>query len=170
MHSVRQVADYFLVRADEWSWRLGHLKLQELCYYAQGFYLAFRREPLFREPLRAWAYGPVSRELRDRFRDARGPLDVPADFDGDEFTPEEREFLDIVLERFVEYPAIELARMTRREAPWRDAWERLKHSRDDIITDESLIEWFRPRFAEIDTAEAPPPPSEELVRRVLAGA
>ena len=168
--TVHRVADYFLVRAEEWGQRLGHLKLQKLCYYAQGFHLAFRREPLFREPLRAWAYGPVVRELWDDHRYARGPLPVPEALDEGAFTPEQRKFLDSVLDRFVEYPAIELARRTHREAPWRDAYERRKHSRDDVITHESLREWFRPRFAELDTAEAPPPPSEELARKVLAKA
>ena len=164
--TVHQVADYFLTR----SATLTHMKLQKLCYYAQGFYLAFRREPLFREPLRAWAYGPVVRELWDRFRYARGHLAPPEDFDEEAFTPEQRKFLGIVWARFGEYPAIELSRMTHEEAPWRDAYARLKRTRDDVITHESLIEWFGPRFVELDTAEAPAPPSKELFERVLAGA
>ena len=161
--TVHQVADYFLTR----SGPLTHMKLQKLCYYAQGFYLAFRREPLFGEPLRAWAYGPVVRELWDRFRYTRSFLDIPEDSGAEAFTPEQRKFLGIVLARFGEYPAIELSRMTHEEAPWRDAYERRKHSWDDVITHESLIEWFGPRFVELDTAEAPAPPSEELVRQVL---
>ena len=165
--TVHRVADYFLVRVGEWGQRLGHLKLQKLCYYAQGFYLAFRREPLFREPLRAWAYGPVVRELWDAHRYARGPLPVPEDFGDEALTPGQRKFLDIVLDRFVEYSGTQLSRFTHEEPPWRDAYERLKHGGDDIITNDSLREWFRPLIADLDTAEAPPPPSDELARTVF---
>ena len=163
--TVHRVADYFLTRGAP----LTHMKLQKLCYYAQGFYLAFRREPLFREPLRAWAYGPVVRELWDRFRYTRSFLDAPEDSSAEAFTPEQRKFLDIVFARFVEYSGAQLSRFTHEEPPWRDAYERLKHGGGDIITNESLREWFRPLIAELDTAEeAPPPPSDEAVRQVLA--
>ena len=171
MLAVLQVADCFLAQAkEEWGQRQGHPKLQKLCYCAQGFHLAFRREPLFREQLRAWAKGPVVRELRDDHHHARGPLPAPEDYDARALAPKERRFLDIVLERFVEYSGTELSRFTHKEAPWQGTYERLKHSKSDVITHKSLIERFSPWPAELDTDEAQPPPSEEQVRRTPTNA
>ena len=171
MLAVRQIADCFLAQAkEEWGQRQGHPKLQKLCYCEQGFCLAFRREPRFREQLRAWAKGPVVRELRDDHRHARGPLPAPEDCDAGALEPEKRRFLDIVLERFVEYSGAELSRFTHKEAPWQDAYERLKHGKSDVITHESLIEWFSPWPAELDTDEVQPPPSEGPGRLAPANA
>ena len=168
MLSVHQVADYLLVRASEQGRPLDHVKVQRLCYFVQGFYLAFRDQPLFGEPLRAWDDGPVTRELSDRFGNVSGPVPVPDDFNAGSLTPEHREFLDMVVYRFGDHPSTELARMTRADDPWRDAYNRSKHGRGDIITHESLADWFRPWLHELDTREAPPPPSDELVERALA--
>ena len=168
--AVLQVADYFLVQAEERGQRLGHLKLQKLCYYAQGFYLAFRREPLFRERLRAWAYGPVVRELWDVHRYARGPIAAPEDYDAEALSPGERRFLDIVLERFWQYSGTDLSRFSQGEAPWRDAYERLRHGGGDVIAHGSLTEWFGPLLAELGTDEAGPPPGGNPVRLAPANA
>ena len=170
MLAVLQVAEYFLVQAEERGQRLGHLKLQKLCYYAQGFYLAFRREPLFREPLRAWAYGPVVRELWDVYRYAQGPIAAPEGYDAEALSPGERRFLDIVLERLWQYSGTDLSQFTHEEAPWRDAYKRLKDGEGDVITHESLTEWFSPLLAALGTDEASPPPGENLVRQVPANA
>src|SRR5688500_5047510 len=36
------------------------VKLQKLLYYAQGWLLAWYREPLFTDAVEAWAWGPAS--------------------------------------------------------------------------------------------------------------
>ena len=68
MSTVRDVADYMLQRADEDSMRVTHLKLQKLCYYAQGYSLALLSRPMFEEPIEAWEHGPVVRELYDTYK------------------------------------------------------------------------------------------------------
>ena len=165
MLTVHQAADYLVAQAAEHGDRLDHVKLQRLCYFAQGFHLALWGQRLFGEQLRAWAYGPVTSELRDRFGDLRGPLPLPADRTHESLTTEQRSFLDIVLARFREYPGPELSRMTQHDAPWREAYANLKHGQGDAISDESLVDWFRPWLHELDTSEAPPPPTEERVRQ-----
>ena len=42
------------------------MKLYKLCYFSQGWKLAWTGCPLFQEPLQAWANGPIPVALRDR--------------------------------------------------------------------------------------------------------
>ena len=44
------------------------LKLQKLVYYAQAWSLVWDEEPLFPDPIEAWANGPVVYELYKRHR------------------------------------------------------------------------------------------------------
>ncbi len=60
-YRAKEVADYSLgsVEPDSGD-NLSNLKLQKLVAYAQGFHLAMKDgEPLFDEPIEAWAHGPV---------------------------------------------------------------------------------------------------------------
>lgn len=41
------------------------MQLQKLCYFAHGWSLAISGEPLIADPVEAWAYGPVYRDLYD---------------------------------------------------------------------------------------------------------
>lgn len=43
-----------------------NLKLMKLCYFAQGWHLAWSGRPLFTDELQAWKHGPVSRALWDK--------------------------------------------------------------------------------------------------------
>jgi uncharacterized phage-associated protein len=97
------------------------MKLQKLCYYAQGYLLAQGRE-LFPEDFQAWQHGPVIPGLYNRYRDFgwRGISDDmefnDAELDGDVA----REVSDIVT-AYGRYDGAALSTMTHREAPWMDA-------------------------------------------------
>jgi uncharacterized phage-associated protein len=74
MLSIDQVADHILM-ADP-TGGLANRDLQKLLYYVQGFYLAKTGEPLFRESLNAWKFGPVNSGIFHRFRDL-GYISIP---------------------------------------------------------------------------------------------
>lgn len=65
MASVFDVARYIL----EKQGKMSTMKLQKLCYYSQAWSLVWDDQPLFDEEFRAWANGPVCREL---FRETQG--------------------------------------------------------------------------------------------------
>ena len=65
MLTARQVADYFLARADEAGEPLSLGELQTLCFYAQGFHLGVWAEPLFGDDVLASEDGPVIRRLEE---------------------------------------------------------------------------------------------------------
>ena len=64
MASVFDVAKYVL----EHTGQITTMKLQKLVYYCQAWSLAWDGKPLFPEEFRAWANGPVCKELYERHR------------------------------------------------------------------------------------------------------
>jgi uncharacterized phage-associated protein len=103
---------------------LSPLRLQKLLYYAQGWSLANRGEPLFPERIEAWAHGPVVPDVWQAFR-RYGYQSIPAEegaaLADDALTDEEREFIVEVWEAYKAYSATSLRSMTHRERPWLDA-------------------------------------------------
>lgn len=61
MLTANDIAKYFLALSnnEESGELISNLKLQKLLHYAQGFYLALYDQPLFHEPIEAWAHGAV---------------------------------------------------------------------------------------------------------------
>ena len=70
--SVDDVAAYILSRKGPMS----AMKLQKLVYYCQAWSLVWDDAPLFREPIEAWANGPVCPPLWERHR-GRFELSAP---------------------------------------------------------------------------------------------
>jgi uncharacterized phage-associated protein len=142
MVSVHDVARYFLSLADEEAGDLlSNLKLQKLCYYAQGFRLALSGEPLYQEPIEAWTHGPVIPELYHAYKHhGSGAIELPTGFDVSILPADVRELLDEVYEVYGQYSAWKLRNMTHDEAPWMQAYQRGPSS---VISTASLQEFFK---------------------------
>ena len=145
-----EVAHYFLSLTDEEAGDLiSNLKLQKLLYYAQGFHLAIFGEPLFPEPLEAWAHGPVVVDVYHHYKEFGGSFIPPEDTDFSIFDKITRDFLNDIYSTFGQYSAWKLREMTHDEPPWANAYD------EDIpgstISHESLVDYFS-QFVE-DTDE-----------------
>ncbi len=121
-----EVAKYFLrlaqAEADEPE-PITHLRLQKLLYYAQGWSLAFRGDPLFRGRLEAWQHGPVAPDAYQHFR-GFGNQPIPwAPFVADRTTmsEEDRALIESVWQSYKVYSAPKLRQMTHQEKPWLQA-------------------------------------------------
>ena len=121
MSTAHDTAAYFIWRASEDGNLITHLKLQKLCYYAQGYALALMGEAMFAEPIEAWEHGPVVRVLYDEYKQFRRspipPGDEPA-----EIEPWRTRILEMVHQRFGWMSAWELRNRTHAEVPWRESW------------------------------------------------
>ena len=160
MDSLEGIARYFLQRSAERGEHLRMMKLQKLCYYAQGFHLALTDDPLFVEDFHAQPFGPVCRELYHEYSDA-GPQPIAVPMAEHGLSSHTQEFLDIVLDRFEGYPGIVMSDLTHNEAPWQDAKARMKEGADSLITKDSLMAWFGPRIWQLSIEESPPPATDE---------
>lgn len=145
MYNVNDIANYFLSLVDhEAEDCISNLKLQKLCYYAQGFYLAMNGERLFNETLQAWQHGPVVPVLYRKYKNYGSNCLMPdSDFHIDSLPEDIRSFLDEIYAEYGQYSAWRLREMTHVEEPWLSSYNKHK---DDEIPDETMKEFFKNRL------------------------
>jgi uncharacterized phage-associated protein len=144
-YSVDQIASYFRTRTNAEDNDVSNLKLQKLCYYAQGLLTAMRNgEPLFHEEIEAWDHGPVVPVLYHKYKEyGSQPIPPLNDFESEKIDPKDREALDDIYEYYAQYSPWRLRNMTHEEKPWNDAYKG-----DRKISVESLLEYFRSQIDE----------------------
>lgn len=147
MTTVFDVANYFLSLVDhDADDCISNLKLQKLCYYAQGFYMAQHNgERLFNADLQAWQHGPVIPELYHKYKGFHSDCLLPdSDFNPESIPEPVRELLDDVYQEYGQYSAWRLRDMTHEETPWRSSYNR---TNNDIIPDDVMTSFFKTRLA-----------------------
>jgi len=139
--SAHDVARYFLALTDQdESESISHLKLQKLCYYAQGFHLALYGDALFPEEIEAWQHGPVVPKLWYVYQNyGSGQIPKPDDLDFEIYDSDQRELLNEVYEIYGQFSAWKLRNMTHDEPPWAEAWAKGPNT---PISHESMKEYF----------------------------
>jgi uncharacterized phage-associated protein len=147
MASAHDVAAYILGEKGSMStW-----KLQKLVYYAQAWHLAWEDEPLFAEPIQAWANGPVVRALYNvhsgRFTVGEWPRG-----DASTLSKEERETIDAVLGSYGTLTGRQLSHLTHAEDPWREAREGLSPTARStrVIETETMQQFYSALDADED--------------------
>ena len=130
----RAVANLLLDLADELGLSLTHMSLHKIAFFAHGWRLAQRDEPLIRQQFEAWNYGPVLRSVYDAFKPAgrarittraRGfdPVTREPFIVWVEFPPDERAFLRAILAAYGRYSAEKLSDLTHlRGGAWHQVW------------------------------------------------
>jgi uncharacterized phage-associated protein len=74
-YKALEVANYFLDLAKRDKKPISPMKLQKLVYFAHGWNLALRNEPLLLERVEAWDYGPVIPAVYHAFKECgRGEI------------------------------------------------------------------------------------------------
>lgn len=96
------------------------MKLQKLVYYCQAWSLVWDDEPLFSEPIEAWANGPVVKQL---FAYHRGMYQLSAVHIGnpDLLNKEQKDTVDAILEYYGTKKSQDLIDLTHMEEPWKNA-------------------------------------------------
>ena len=140
MATVHDVAAYILSKQGEMT----AMKLEKLVYYSQAWHVVWESEPLFAEPIEAWANGPVCPAL---YRTHRGSFKVSEWPEGDAkaLTDVQRANIDLVIGHYGEIPAWQLSEMTHREAPWKDARGDLTPGQrgHEVITVKAMDEYYQ---------------------------
>lgn len=96
-------------------------KIQKLCYYAQAWCYALKGYQLEDTDYQAWAQGPVSPALWERFK-AFGddPIRMKG-FLNFEVSPEDEQLLEDVWDTYGDNTGNALEALTHRELPWLEA-------------------------------------------------
>ena len=162
MTSVHDVASYLIAQADKDGNLITHLKLQKLCYYAQGYSLALMAEPMFSEPIEAWEQGPIVRTLHDEYQQYRG-TSIPAADEAPEIEPWRARILDMINQRFGWMSLWELRNRTHSELPWQEAW--CLEGPDAELDHDAMRDFFRASFR--GQRVHPPPVDKATVLQML---
>jgi len=139
MANVFDVAKYTLEKQGS----MATMKLQKLVYYSQAWSLVWDEKPIFPEYIKAWASGPVIRELYNLHK---GKFMISRLKKGnvDNLKLEEKETIDAVLKFYGDKPAQWLGDLTHMENPWRDARQEFSPGQncDKEITLASMCEYY----------------------------
>ena len=129
------------------------MKLYKLCYFSQGWKLAWTGCRLFQEPLQAWANGPVPVALRDRSKPGG---------DATNLTDTELHTVESVVDFYGDKDSIELSRLSRGKA-WKEARRNLP---DNARSQEILsVTTMREEFTDLlhSTPNVPSSPPRALI-------
>ena len=118
MPDVFDVAKYILKKKGSMTtW-----KLQKLVYYCQAWSVVWDEEPIFDEPIEAWANGPVVRAL---FNIHQGNFKISSDDlpkgNPEELDKKQKETIDAVIRDYGDYNSQYLSDLTHMESPWLEA-------------------------------------------------
>ena len=143
MPTALEVASWIVRHAHEQGDEITQLKLQKLCYYAQGYHLAIHGTPLFADPIEAWDMGPVIYALRREYGRHKGlPIPQP-----DEAVPDALELRTVAIlaatyREFRHASGSTLVSKTHREHPWLAA-------REDGANGEISLPHMRSHFTQV---------------------
>lgn len=161
-HDAKAVANYFLDLAGGTGHKLTPLKIQKLVYYAHGWHLALKKEPLLDERVEAWKFGPVIPSLYHEFKIyGSNPIEHKAVevslVDGDVYqhehsindscSLEEVGFTEKLLKRIWEvyknHSGLQLSELTHQPGT---PWDRARTAYGDVKNADIPDEWIREYF------------------------
>ena len=133
------IANYFLAAPDlEAGEGVSNLKLQKLCYYAQGLHLAVFDVPLFPESIEAWAHGPGVPSLYHKFKGHGAyPIPAPDELDLSGLSADSQDLLGEVWEAYGQFSAWKLRDMSHETPPWKDC------AAGAVITTSAMKAYFK---------------------------
>lgn len=137
--TIFDVATFFLSIADRKEADITNMKLQKLCYYAQGVYLAVTDgEPLFDNEFLHWEHGPVCKELWQKYTHyGSNVIPEPSEDTAYKFTEKQIEILNDVYSYFGQFSAWKLRNMTHNETPW------INTNNNEIIPKDMIKTYFK---------------------------
>lgn len=124
--TAQDIANYFLsLPNEEVGDSISNLKLQKLCYYAQGFHLAITGKPLFDDDIEAWQHGPVIPSLYRAYKKF-GSSGIPQveKLNLDLYPAKTAELLNEIYKVYGQFSAWKLREITHDEPPWKEAFEK----------------------------------------------
>lgn len=143
MTSVVDVAKFLL---DE-SARIGvpemsTMKLQKICYFAQGWHLAVNDgKPLFKEDFHSWKYGPVSQELYKLHRGEPSVTTESVHFVQivPNLTEYQKDFLKKIFKTYMPYTGLQLGDISHTHKAWEEAGGgKIHNAKDNLMHKDSI--------------------------------
>ncbi len=151
VYPAKAIANYFLDLAHQKGQVLTLMKLLKLVYYANGWHLAIKGQPLIEEPVEAWPYGPVIASIYHEFKEFgdqeltrfaanRSPEEIKRDPSTKPWIKAEDEYTKCLLHKIWDvygcYSGTQLSNLTHQQGtPWDRTW----NGREDSSTNSCKI-------------------------------
>lgn len=156
IYSVLDVSRYIINYSNAKEYGISNLKLQKILYLVQAYFLIETGFPCFKEKIEAWDFGPV---VPVAYREFKGfaSTDIPTvnsyfvfdendiwntkciEFNKDCINDKDKVLINKVVDRFSEYSATDLVKLTQHQTPW---METIASSQNNEITKESILKYF----------------------------
>jgi uncharacterized phage-associated protein len=146
IYNALTVAKYVVAKCNEQGYTISNLKLQKVLYFIQAQFLVATGEPCFSDNIEAWDFGPVIPKVYYWYL-AYGSASIPYLYENYScpFTSSfHKKMVDKMIEKCGKYSSATLVQITTQQTPWKNAWEKYKHSeRIEIISHKSLTDYFK---------------------------
>ena len=152
-HDARSVANEMLRRARDANSPVTHLKVMKLVYFSHAWMLGLYHEPLQVQPVEAWRYGPVVRDVYRSLRRYGGePINRPISIADEEYSPTQKDIMDQVWKVYGKYTARQLSAITHAPGtPWHQVWHQWGKS---AVIPDPMIEAYYSDLYEQSTRES----------------
>lgn len=158
MYQVLDICRYVINYSNERNYGVSNLKLQKILYFIQAYFLinSENKEPCFAERIEAWDLGPVVPEAYREYKQY-GSGDIPSittyfqfkagnswepervEYEGSLVADKDCKLINEVVDKFADYAASDLVKLTHNQAPWKDAYAR---SQNNEITIRAIRDYF----------------------------
>ena len=130
-HDARSVANEIIRHAQEEEKSVTPLQVKKLVYYCHAWMLGLYGQPLLRQPIEAWQYGPVVRDIYvSLYRYGSNPIEREIDQPDEKYTELETDLISQVWEKYGHLTGFQLSERTHRiGTPWYKVWHRRWHTR-----------------------------------------
>ena len=125
---ARHVVNHLLQRAQEVEQIVTPLQMIKLVYFCHGWQLGINHEPLIRQDVEAWRYGPVIRDVYRSLKKYRGkpitsPIQVLPPWQRPNFSETQCNVMNEVFAKYRQFSGLQLSTFTHYEGtPWHTIW------------------------------------------------
>ena len=155
-YNVIDVCRHIINYSNDKDYGVSNLKLQKLLYFIQAYFLITKKEACFHERIEAWDFGPVVPVAYREYKQF-GSSDIPTityiiikdsrniwnskviPYFDEIVSDDDKILVEAVVDKFSEYSASDLVRITHRQKPWIDAYE---PNRNNEIKIKAIEEFF----------------------------
>lgn len=137
--TAKILASATVAYAQRQGYAITNLKLQKTLYYVQGYYIKTYDEPLFRDLIEHWPYGPVVPSVYFEYS-VYGAEAIEADENDTDFEglgAKEKRLVKKVIDKCLTFSAGDLVEKTHKEDPWQNT------KRSEIIAYEAIEKFFK---------------------------
>ena len=129
MYSALDIAKYVIGYCDYKRYDVSNLKLQKILYFIQAEFLVTLGVACFKEPIQAWAFGPVVPQVYQEYKKfASSNILIDYKMEGILKSEKEEKLVKKIVDQCDKYSTSELMRFTQNQGPWLNAYRKYRNN------------------------------------------